>query len=99
MNWNDNDISAGTGKMDGVTSPFATGVWDSVSGQYSLSWQSLTGVGPSAGLVTYITLSGVASPVPLPAAAYLFVSGLVWLAGISGRKKKAVFHSMEGDIK
>ena len=32
FNWNDNDLQAGTGKADGVTSAFATGVWDPVSG-------------------------------------------------------------------
>ncbi|MFV1998506.1 MAG: VPLPA-CTERM sorting domain-containing protein, partial [Acidiferrobacterales bacterium] len=89
FNWNDSDLQAGTGKADGVTSTFATGVWDPVSGLYTLSWQSLTGLGPTPGLVTFISLSGVASPVPVPAAAWLFGSGLLSLVGISRRRKKA----------
>jgi len=89
MNWNDNDIFAGTGIADGVTSALATGVWDPVSGQYSLSWQSVTGIGPKAGLVTGTTLSGVASPVPVPAAAWLFGSGLLGLIGVARRKERA----------
>ena len=91
FNWNDNDLQAGTGKADGVTSALATGVWDPVSGQYTLSWFSLTGLGPKAGLTSFISLSGVASPaaVPVPAAAWLFGSGLLGLVGISMRGKKA----------
>lgn len=50
MNWNNNDIHAGTGKADGFTSALATGTWDPVTGAYTLSWFSLTGTGPKAGL-------------------------------------------------
>ena len=89
FNWNDNDLHAGTGKADGVTSAFATGVWNPVSGQYTLSWQSLTGLGPKAGLTSFISLSGVASPVPVPAAAWLFGSGLLGLIGVARRKERA----------
>jgi hypothetical protein len=87
MNWNNNDIHTGTGKTDGVTSAFATGAWDPVTGTYTLSWQSLTDSGPKAGFTALIELSGTASPVPLPAAIWLFGSGLLGLFGISRRKK------------
>jgi len=87
FNWNDNDISAGTGKADGVTSAFASGVWDPVTGVYTLSWQSLTGIGPKADLVSSFSLTGVASPVPVPAAVWLFGSGLLGLTGVAYRRK------------
>lgn len=84
-NWSGNDISMGTGKDDGITSAFATGTWDSITGEYSLSWQSLD-TGPY--LITSLwTLEGTASPVPLPSALWLFGSGLIGLVGFSRRKK------------
>jgi len=36
-NWNNNDIHVGTGKNDGVTSEFATGTWNAVTGEYILT--------------------------------------------------------------
>ncbi len=89
MNWNSNDIHTGTGKTDGVTSAFAAGAWDPVTGAFTLSWQSLTDSGPKAGFTALIELSGIASPVPLPAAVWLFGSGLIGLLGVTRRKKAA----------
>lgn len=88
MNWNSNDIHVGTGKTDGITSASAAGTWDPVTGAFTLSWQSLTDSGPKAGFIARIELSGTASPVPLPAAVWLFGSGLLGLIGIA-RKKAA----------
>jgi len=85
FNWNDNDISVGTGKSDGVTSALATGVWNPVTGQYSLSWTSLTGFGPKGNLVSSFSLSGNVTAVPVPATAILFFSGLMGLFGVSRR--------------
>ena len=90
MNWNDTDIQAGTGKADTSTSDFATGIWDPVSGAYSLSWQSITGAGPKASTLTYITLEGIASPVPIPTTIWLFGSGLLGLVGIARQKTYAL---------
>ncbi|HHJ16371.1 MAG TPA: hypothetical protein ENJ80_06695 [Gammaproteobacteria bacterium] len=87
FNWNGNDMHTGTGKSDGVTSAFATGVWDPVSGEYSLSWQTLTGIGSNPDFVSVISLRGVASPVPVPAAIFLFLSGLLGLIGVSNPGK------------
>lgn len=89
FNWNDSDIHAGTGKTDGVTSALATGAWDPVTGDYTLSWISLTGLGPKANLVSFISLSGVATPVPVPATFILFFSGIAGLLGVSNRRKTA----------
>lgn len=92
--WGSADFHQGTGKIDGVTSPFATGTWDPNSGLYSLSWTSNIApdvcgpLGPTCS-ATY-TLEGyaVASAVPAPTAVYLFGSGLIGLAGFA-RKRKA----------
>lgn len=86
LNWNDNDIHAGTGKVDGSTSALATGTWDPVTGAYSLSWLSLTGLGPKAGLVSSFTLEGVVSAVPIPSAIWLFGSGLLGIIGMTRKK-------------
>ena len=86
MNWNNNDIHAGTGKADGFTSALATGTWDPVTGAYSLSWLSLTGTGPKAGLESSFMLEGTASTVPVPPAIWLFGSGLIGLIGVARRK-------------
>ena len=88
MNWNNNDIHAGTGKADGFTSALATGTWDPVTGAYSLSWLSLTGTGPSAGLESSFTLEGTASAVPVPPSIWLLGSGLIGLIGLARRKER-----------
>jgi hypothetical protein len=88
MNWNNSDVHAGTGKSDGITSAFATGTWDPVTGDYNLSWQSLTGLGPKAGLTSSFTLEGTVSAVPIPPATWLFGSGLLGLFGFIKRKKR-----------
>ena len=87
LNWNNNDVNAGTGKSDGVTSAFATGTWNSVTGDYSLSWLSLTGLGPKAGLTSAFTLEGTVTAVPIPSAGWLLGSGLLGLVGVMKRKK------------
>lgn len=89
VNWNDNDIHAGTGKADGFTSAIAAGVWDPVTGAYSLSWLSLTGIGPKDGAKSSFTLEGVASVVPVPPAIWMFGSGLLGLVGMARREKGA----------
>ncbi|MFC1773857.1 VPLPA-CTERM sorting domain-containing protein [Pseudomonadota bacterium] len=83
-NWNNNDIHSGTGKNDGVTSAFATGMWNPLTGEYSLSWQSAAGA-PYLN-TSYWTLEGIASPVPVPAAMWLFGSGLLGLVGMARKK-------------
>jgi hypothetical protein len=93
--WGGADFHQGTGKIDGVTSSFAAGIWDPNTGLYSLSWISnidpiVCGpLGPTCS-ATY-TLEGyaVASAVPTPAAAYLFGSGLIGLAGFARKHKAA----------
>lgn len=90
INWNDGDYMAGTGRNDGTTSAMAAGTWDPVTHAYSLYWDSYA-TGPACGTpgcVTHWTLSGTASPVPVPPALWLFGSGLLGLFGLQRRLNK-----------
>jgi len=84
-NWDDGDYITGTGRDDGITSALATGTWDPSTHAYVLYWDSKT-LGPACtepfGCVSHWTLQGTASPVPVPAALWLFGSGLLGLLGL-----------------
>jgi hypothetical protein len=54
---------------------------------WELSWSHLQADGPFVGLTTNMTM--VISQVPIPAAVWLFGSGLLGLIGIARRKKSA----------
>jgi hypothetical protein len=82
-NFDGTDFHAGTGKNDGSTSASANGTWDPLTGSYSLSWTSVTAVFGT----TVWTLEGVAAPVPIPPALYLFGTGLLGLVGMARRKE------------
>lgn len=90
--WGGADFHQGTGKNDGVTSSVATGVWDSNTGLYSLSW--ISNIDPSvcgplgATCSAEYTFEGyaVASVVPVPAAVWLFGSGLIGLISVARRR-------------
>lgn len=89
-NWHEYDQMTGTGRNDGYTSALATGIWNPTTHVYILHWDSRT-LGPPClrpgGCVTHWTLEGTASPVPLPAAIWLFSSGLLGLFGWQWRRK------------
>jgi hypothetical protein len=91
-NWGDIDFNIGTGKSDGVTSAFASGTWNPLTNAYTLSW--ITTVDNSVGgpcmptnCTAAFVFAGTANAVPLPAAVWLFGSGLIGLVGIARRKK------------
>lgn len=87
-NWNDGDYITGTGRNDGITSAMATGTWDPGTHAYVLHWDSAT-TGPSCSpCISHWTLEGMASPVPVPAAIWLFGSGLLGLFGLQRRLKE-----------
>ncbi len=93
-NWGDVDIDFGTGKNDGITSALATGTWNPVTGAYSMTWMSTvanTVGGPClpTNCVAQFTFEGTASHVPIPAAIWLFGSGLLGLLGVARRRKAA----------
>ncbi len=81
-NWGGFDISQG--------SAIASGNWDSVTGDYTLHWDSIVApaacgpFGPSC--VAHWTLQGNASVVPVPGALWLFGSGLIGLIGLTRKQ-------------
>lgn len=82
-NWNGTSFSQG----DAGT----VGTYDAVTGDFFLSWSKLIVGGSFGGKTGYWELAGTAnvSAVPVPAAVWLFGSGLVGLAGIARRRKAA----------
>jgi hypothetical protein len=90
-NWLNIDFSGGTGKNDGITSALANGIWNPATKAYTMSWISTvdsTVGGPC--LPTQCTaqfvFEGTASPVPLPAAFWLFGSGLMSVLLLARRR-------------
>ena len=79
------------------TQPFslASGSIDVVSGRYSLNWASQILNGPFNGVIGFWHLEGTllnptsVAPVPIPAAVWLFITGLFTIAGFSNRKSKS----------
>lgn len=88
--WANGDYITGTGRNDGITSAMAAGTWNPITNAYALYWDSRT-IGPSCaapnGCVSHWILEGTASPVPVPAALWLFGSGLLGLIGVQWRQK------------
>lgn len=71
--------------MDQNLGAIAMGTWDSVTGDYSMSWSAVLTQGMNAGEVVTFTFEGSTVAVPVPAAIWLMISGLGLLAI---RKKK-----------
>ena len=80
MNWNGDYFRQGD---------IATGTYDAVTGGFDISWSALIVGGPFNGRLGYWNLTGAAdvSAVPVPAAIWLFGSGLIGLAGLARRSK------------
>jgi hypothetical protein len=72
----------------------ATGTYDPLTGQFSLSWTRVLDVASSN-----FSLEGTAdvTPVPLPAAAGMFATGLASLAGLSARRRASGGSAVPGD--
>ncbi len=68
-----------------------TGTYNSVTGDFTAGWSKLISGGSFDGKTGYWEITGTAnvSAVPVPAAVWLFGSGLVGLAGIARRRKAA----------
>lgn len=90
-NWNNIDLSVGTGKNDSITSALATGAWNPVTKAYTMSWFSTvdsTVGGPClpTQCTAQFTFEGAANPVPVPAAFWLFGSGLMSVLMLARRR-------------
>ena len=83
-NWNSNQPEnpdyIGEFNVGGIASVVALGVYS-----WELSWSHTQTTGPFTGFTTDMTM--VVSQVPVPAAVWLFGSGLLGLVGIARRKK------------
>lgn len=90
--WNGTNFSQGTKPGgDNGSSVAATGTYDANTGAFDISWNSYITTAPFADKMGYWHLTGTAeiAAVPVPAAVWLFGSGLVGLAGIARRRKAA----------
>jgi len=83
-NWGGFDVYQGSAN--------ASGTWDSITGDYTLSWNSIVApaacgpFGPSC--EARWTLQGNASVVPVPGAFWLFGSGLIGLIGLARKRRE-----------
>ena len=89
MDWNGNSALLGT-DPDGTngTSTAATGNYNPLTGEFDIAWNSYASSGPFNDQMHYWSLTGTAevSTVPVPAAIWLFGSGLLGLFGWARRK-------------
>ena len=85
--WNGSAFQQGPRPVN--TGPFvmATGTLNTATGQYVLDWKSQIYQGPFSGVNGFWHLEGTYSVVPVPAAAWLFGTGLVGLFGFARRNK------------
>lgn len=101
--WNGSVFNQGSTSTKGATDTCATGAdfvtrcstavvidsYDAVTGDFTASWDSVVVGGSFNGGLGNWTISGNMSAVPVPAAVWLFGSGLLGLAGIARRRKAA----------
>jgi len=80
-NWNSNGDYVGEYNIGGIAS-----ITNLDEYNYELVWGSIQTSGPYQGLTVNMTMQ--VSPVPLPAAVWLFGSGLIGLTGFARRKYK-----------
>lgn len=88
--WNGSSFQQGPRPIN--TGPFvmATGTLDLSTGHYELDWASQIYKGPFNGVTGYWHIEGAYAPaVPLPAAAWLFGSGVIALVGVARRGLRA----------
>lgn len=71
-----------------VTLPPTMGSYNSATGAYSLSWDVDIMVGGSSKGIASIILEGGVTVVPVPAAVWLFGSGLLGLVGVARRRQR-----------
>jgi hypothetical protein len=78
----------GSGLLD--SSDYATGSWDSSTGEFTVTWIRKTNgcivSNPTPGCHLELEMTGYVSTVPIPAGAWLFGSALLGLVGVKRRK-------------
>ncbi len=77
---------ANHGPMDQNLGGIATGFYNPLSGNYLMSWTAVLSQGPAAGEAVTFTFGGHATVVPVPAAAWLFGTGLIGLVAVARKK-------------
>lgn len=85
--WNGSAFEQGPRPISSQPFVLATGTYDLITQAYSLNWTSQINGGPFSGVTGYWHLEGTVSSVPVPAAAWLFGSGLLGLIGFARNKK------------
>lgn len=87
--WNGSSFQQGPRPVN--TGPFtmATGTLDTSTGRYELHWSSQIYQGPFNGVTGYWHIEGT-HVVPVPAAVWLFGSGLLGLLGMAKRKQATI---------
>jgi hypothetical protein len=87
--WNGSVFQQGPRPVNSGPFGVATGSYDLLTKRYSLGWTSQINGGPFNGVTGTWYIEGELAPVPVPAAFWLFGSGLLGLIGIIRRKKIA----------
>ena len=95
--WNGTDFNQGSSSdlapnsicvLDACSTAIVT-TYDSLTGDFTASWDAVVVGGAFDGQVGHWNINGNAQVVPVPAAVWLFGSGLLGLVGIARRRKAA----------
>ena len=73
-----------------ATSPPVSGTYNPGTGAFTLTWSNLVSLpvyGQTISSIATVSLSGTATPVPVPAALWLLGSGLIGLVGVARSRK------------
>ena len=83
------DLAAGSICVGAACSTAVTTTYDAGAGTFTASWNAVVVGGAFNGQLAAWDITGNVSAIPVPAAVWLFGSGLVGLAGVARRRKAA----------
>ncbi len=83
------DLVAGSECAAANCTTAITTTYDEMTGEFTASWDAIVVSGAFGGQLASWTIEGNVSAVPVPAAVWLFGSGLVGLAAVARRRKAA----------
>ena len=83
------DLAPNTVCVGAACSSAIVTTFDSVTGDFTATWDAVVVGGAFNGQLASWSVTGTASAVPVPAAVWLFGTGLLGLAGIARRRKAA----------